>query len=261
LPPGAVHAQARAAALEALERDPTLAEAHIALARIKHLFEWDWKGAEASFRRGTELNPSATHALLIYVNYLTSMGRFEEAVAIGRRTVERDPVSADAYGYLGWALEYLGRDAEALEQYQKSLELAPDALGPHLLLAEFHLKRGKLDEAYRHAAKGESLLGAAGSPTWMGLIGFVYARANRRADALRILNELRTRAEVGYVPPNVFAGAHIGLDQKEKALEFLEQAYEKRDVTLVWLKVRWVYDSLRDDPRFQDILRRMDFPK
>jgi serine/threonine-protein kinase len=260
LPPDAVHAKARAAALEALERDSSLAEAHIALARIKHLFEWDWAGAEAAFRRGIGLNPTATHALIIYGNYLISMGRFEESVAIGRRTLERDPLSPGAYLHLGWALQHLERDVEAGEQYQKGLELAPDDFGLHLVLAESSLKRGRLDEAFTHAHRAERLLGAGGSPTWMGLLGYVYARANRRADALRILDELTTRAKREYVPPNVLAGVHIGLDEKGKALEILEQAFEKRDVTMVWLKARRIYDSVRDDPRFQDLLRRMNFP-
>jgi serine/threonine protein kinase/tetratricopeptide (TPR) repeat protein len=260
LPPAAVHAEARSAALEALERDSTLAEAHIALARIKHLFEWDWAGAEASFRRGIELNPSSTHALIIYENYLISMGRFEESVTIGTRTLERDPLSTGTYLHVGWALEYLGRDTEAMEQYQKGLELAPEDFGLNLVLAEFCVHRGRLDEASRLTERAENLLGAGGSPTWLALLGYIYARANRRIDAVRILNELETRAKGGYVPPNARAGVHIGLDQREKALELLEQAYAKRDVTMVWLKVRRVYDSLRNEPRFQDLLRRMNFP-
>jgi len=116
---------------------------------------------------------------LIYVNYLTSMGRFEESVAIARRTVERDPLSPDAYESLGFALEYLGRDAEALEHYKKALELGPDMFRAHLLLAEFYLKRGRFDEASRLAERAESVLGGEGSPTWVGHLGFIFARANR----------------------------------------------------------------------------------
>jgi hypothetical protein len=147
-----------------------------------------------------------------------------------------------------------------MEQYQKGLELAPEDFGLNLVLAEFCVHRGRLDEASRLTERAENLLGAGGSPTWLALLGYIYARANRRIDAVRILNELETRAKGGYVPPNARAGVHIGLDQREKALELLEQAYAKRDVTMVWLKVRRVYDSLRNEPRFQDLLRRMNFP-
>jgi tetratricopeptide (TPR) repeat protein len=95
-PPSAVSTQARTAALIALERDPTLAEAHIALARIKQLFEWDWPAAEAEFRRGIELNPKAMYALMAHANYEVSVGRFELSASIGRRARELDPVYADA---------------------------------------------------------------------------------------------------------------------------------------------------------------------
>jgi TolB-like protein/Tfp pilus assembly protein PilF len=260
LPPGAVHAQARAAAQQALERDSTLAEGHIAIARIKQLFEWDWAGAEAAYRKGIALNPGSSHALLTYGNYLMSMGRFEEAAAINRRAVELDPLSPHGYNELGWALDHLWRDAEALDQYKKALDLAPDLPNVHLVLAEFQIDRGRFDDAARHARVADSLLGGAGSPAWMARLGYIHARTNRRADALRILNELRTRSEREYVPPSALASVHIGLGQNEEALELLELAYERRDVVLVWLKVRRYFDPLRDDPRFQELLRRMNFP-
>ncbi len=261
LPPGAVHAQARAAALEALERDSTLAEAHIALARIKQLFEWDWAGAEAAYQRGIALNPTATHALTIYANYLMSMARLEEAEAIGRRIVEHDPLSPYAYMHLGWAHDHVWRDAKALEEYQKALELAPDLAELQLAVAEFHLDRGRLNEASRHAMRADHLLAGAGSPTWIGRLGYIHARLDHRAHALRILDELRTRAEREYVPPVALAVIYIGLDQKEEALELLEQAYAKRDVLLVWLKVRRHFDPLRDHPRFQRLIKRMNYPE
>jgi TolB-like protein len=260
LAPGVVRSQARTAALEALELDSTLGGAHIALGRIKQLFEWDWPGAEAAFQRGMQLSPSDTRSRIIYANYLISMGRFEEAVAIGRQAVELDPFSQPAHRHLGWALDRLGRDAEALEQYQKALELAPNLVWPRFRLVEFHLRRGRLDEASRHVERAESLLGAALSPTSMVHFGYYYARLNRRADALRILDELEERAEREHVTPGALALVYLGLDQKEKVLELLEQDYEARNVALVWLKARWLYDPLRDDPRFQDLLRRMNFP-
>jgi eukaryotic-like serine/threonine-protein kinase len=261
LPPGAVYSEARAAALEAIERDSTLAEAHIALGRVKQLFEWDWAGADAEFRRGIALNPTATYAQAIFANYLMSMGRFEEAVAFSRQAVERDPLLAGPHSGLGWALERLERDGEALEHLQRALELAPDQAAPRLRLAEFYLRRGRLDEAYRYAAQAESDLGAVLSPTWLSLFGFVYGKANHKADALRVLNVIEARAEKEYVPPNAFAGLYLGLDQKEKALDFLERGYETRDVTSVWHKMRWIWDPLRDEPRFQRILELMNFPE
>jgi len=259
LPPEAVYQQAKAAALAALERDSTLAEAHIALARVKQLFEWDWSGAEAEFQRGIALNPNATYAWLTYANYLMSMGRFERVVTITRQVLERDPLSAFAYIHLGWALEHLGRDGEALEQYRTLLALAPD-WHAYLRFAEYHVMRGELDEALRNAVKAESLLGPTGPPAWLAQIAYTYAKTNRRADALRILGALRVRAAREYVPPVVPAFIYVGLGEKQKSLDFLEQAYERRDILLVWLKVRKHLDPLRDEPRFQDLMRRMNFP-
>jgi serine/threonine protein kinase/Tfp pilus assembly protein PilF len=201
LPPAAVHEQAKAAALAALERDSTLAEAHIALARIKQLFEWDWQGAEAEYQRGIELNPRASYALVIYANYLMSVGRFEQAAAIGRRAVELDPLVGDAYFQVAWALDHLRRDAEALKEYEKGLELAPDEPGYLLELAQFHGERGRFEEASRYAEKAESFLGAKAPAAWLGRLGYDYGIANRPADARRILNQLMTRAEQEYIPP------------------------------------------------------------
>ena len=259
LPPEAVYQQAKAAALAALARDSTLAEAHIALARVKQLFEWDWTGAEAEFQRGIALNPNATYAWLTYANYLMSMGRFEQVVTITRRVLERDPLSVFAYIHLGWALEHLGRDGEALEQYRTVLALAPD-WHAYLSLAEYHVMRGEFDEALRNAVKAESLLGPTGPPAWLGRVAYTYAKTDRRADAQRILRAMLERAAREYVPPVDPAFICVGLGENQRALDFLEQAYERRDVQLIWLKIRKQYDPLRDEPRFQDLMRRMNFP-
>jgi len=260
LPPDSVYHPAKAAALAALARDSTLAEAHIALARVKQLFEWDWSGAEAEYQRGIALNPNATYAWLTYANYLMSMGRFEQVVTISRHALDRDPLSPIAYNHLGWALDHLGRDAEALEQYRLALALAPEWHNLYLRLAEYYVMRGKFDEAARNAAKAESLLGAAGPPAWLAQVGYTYARAHRRTDARRILNAMNVRATREYVPPVFFAFVYLGLGENQKALDFLERAYERHDVLLVWLKVRRHLDPLRDEPRFRDLMRRMNFP-
>lgn len=259
-PPGAVHAAARAAALAALERDSTLAEAHIALARIKQLFEWDWPSAEAEYRRGIELNPRTAYALGLYHNYLMSVGRFEEAAEIGRRIIELDPVAWDGYFHLGWALDHLRRDTEAVVAYEKGLELSPDNPTFLLEMAQFHGERGRLEEAARYAERAESLLGTTGPPAWLGRLGYDYAIANRVSDARRILNQLLNRGEHEYVPPTCPAVIHSALGETDRALDLLEQAYEMRDVIMVWIKTRHQFDPLRATPRFQVLLRRMNFP-
>jgi eukaryotic-like serine/threonine-protein kinase len=257
-PPSAVSAQARTAALIALERDPTLAEAHIALARIKQLFEWDWPGAEAEFRRGIGLNPKAMYALMAHANYEVSVGRFELSAAIGRRARELDPVYADAYFTVGLALHHMGRNSEALKEFDKAIELAPNDLSPVLELAQIYAEIGRHDEAADHAERVERALAGGGPPAWLARLATAYAIANRPADARRILDQLAKRD--GYVPPTCPAVILAALGETEAALDLLEDAYEKRDVIMAWMKVRHHFDPLRGEPRFKDLLRRMNFP-
>jgi TolB-like protein/Flp pilus assembly protein TadD len=252
-------ARARQAALKALELDDTLAEAHLALGGLKY-YEWDWAGADDSLVRGLELDPSAGFARLLYANFLTAMGRFDESIAHGRRAVEIDPLSPAAYNELGHSLEFVGRDEEALQQYEKGLELIPAFGQSHALLGMFYSKQGELQEAIEHLEKAEGSLPSTRPPPLLGLLGHAYAQAGRQGNALRILEELKSRAGTEYVPSSALAVVYLGLGQEEKSLDLLECAHEERDPSLVFLKVGREYDPLRSHPRFQALLRLMDFP-
>ncbi len=118
-----------------------------------------------------------------------------------------------------------------------------------------------IEEALAQARKQESLLGGTMPPSYMGWLGYLYGMAGQRNEALKILNELKKRAEKEYVPASALASIYLGLGETEKALQYLEEAYQQRDVSLVWLKVDWRYDPLRSNPRFQSLLRRMNFPE
>lgn len=260
LPPRAVYADARAAALAAVESDPSLAEARIALARIKQLFDWDWSGGEVEYRRGLELNPKALRALGHYANYLLSVGRFEEAVTIGAKEIALDPVAAAGYFRVGWAMYHLGHEAEAFDQFEKVMELAPNDPNTLLELAQMNGEQGRTKDASSYAERAESILGTSPLPAWLGRLGTAYALADRVVDARRILDDLYARARREYVPPAAMAIICAALGETQTAVDLLEQAYEKRDVTMVWLKVRHHFDPLRGDPRFQQLLQRMNFP-
>lgn len=258
--PGVVRAQARAAAVRALALDSTLAEAHIALGRIMHLFEWDWAGAEAEFRRGIALNPRATYPRVVYANYLISMGRPAEALTIATEAAERDPLSPQAAIHVEFALHYLGRYSDAAVEAGRAVELAPDQADPVLGFAENDLKLGRLADAARHAAKADSLLGTSGSTTWMCRLGYIYGRVGQRSDALRVLAQVQAREGKAYVPPFALAAISVGLDRRKEALDLLERAFRERDVRLAWLKVHEYFEPLRHEARYQALLRRMDFP-
>ena len=259
--PKTVREKAKQNALKALELDDALGDAYIVLGRIKQLHEWDWTGADRSFKKGMELNPGFTFGRILYANYLTAMGRFEESIEVGKRTVEIDPLSPVAYNELGWALLHAGRYDEGLEQYQKGLELVPNFPQSHGLLGGFYMRRGMTEEALEQARKVESLLGGTLPPSYMGGLGYFYGMVGQRSKALNILNQLKKRAEKEYVPASALAKIYLGLGNTEQALQLLEQAYADHDVNLVLLKVSWKYDPLRSNPRFQDLMRRMNFPE
>ena len=193
-----------------------------------------------------------------YANYLTAMGRFDESIEIGKQAVAIDPLSPVAYNELGWALRNAGRDEAALEQYRKGLELNPDFPQSHWALSDLYLKKGMYNEAAAESQKHMSLVSQ--NDDSLAFVGYTFGRTGRRAEALAILNEWKKRAKNQEVSAASLAVIYIGLGQREPALDLLERAYQGRDVRLVWLKVASYYDPLRGDPRFQDLLRRMNFP-
>ena len=253
----------RAAALKALELDSRQAEAHVALGRVKQLVDWDWTGADAAFRRGIDLNPSSTPALLVYHNYLITMGRFDEAVAISRVMMDRDPLAPYSHNSLAFALLHLGHYADALEHNRRALELEPDNGDFRVLRGELYVQMGRFDEALTSAEGTEPFVtNSPGGPD-MGAefrLGYIYAKAGRRDNALRILDRMTTRAQADSTSPVQLAVMHLALDHKQEALALLEQGYEQRDPRAVFLKGYYMVDPLRDDPRFQRLLEQMNFP-
>ncbi len=250
---------AKKAAEQALSLDPAVAEAHLALGRIRAVFDWDWAGADRAFKQGMTLNPSDTAARIEYANFLTFMGRFEESIEIGRQTLELDPLSPTAYNELGWALWFAGSDDEALELYREGLEIDPDFPHSHLILSAFYEKTGDFDRALAHLAHADRVQQTP-SP-YMGFIGRIYALAGRQTEARSILSQLMERRAREFVPANALAYIYLGLGEYEEALRWLQMAYEEHNVVLIMLKEHWAYDPLRSDPRFKAILDRMDFPE
>ena len=247
------------AAERALALDPTLAEAYLALGQIRWLNYWDWAGAERAFKQGMALNPGDTNGRLKYANFLTAMGRNEEAIEIGRRTLEVDPLSPMAYNELAFNLWFAAHDDEALELIREALELDPEFPQSHWLLSEIYVKRGEFDNALAHLTRIERVLQPL-PPSYAGRIGHSYGLAGRQTEARALLAQLMERRAQEYVPASALADIYIGLGEHDEALRWLEVAYEERNIFLVWLKEWETYDSLRSDPRFQDILDRMDFP-
>lgn len=261
LPPQAVHADALAAATRAVALDSTLAEGYVALGRIRHLFEWDWAAADTAFRRGIELNPTTSYALRVYGSYLMAMARFDEAVAIFRRLIARDPLSQSAHDWLAWALDHAGHPEEARETFLASLELPDQGWTTEVLLAEHHLRHGEPDAARRYLLGMVEDLDATSSPSAISLAAHLLGRMGHRAEALSLLGELQLMSRRQWVYPTMLAAVHIGVGHTEEALALIESAVAERDVMCVWFRTWWIFDPLRDEPRFQAVMERMDFPE
>jgi len=252
--PKSVFPLARMAAEKAIQLDPDFAEAHFARGMI-HWNDWQWEAAEREFRTGRRLNPSDSIGLIAYVNFLSSRGRTEEAIEIGRLAVELDPVSPGAYNELAWALFFDGRNDDALDVYQKALQLDPDFIQTHILLAQFYWKLGEEEKALPHLEKWtedfESL--PAGD---FGYIGAHYAEVGRTDETRELLALLHKRRETQYLPASAFALLYLGLKDYDEAILWFEAAHRERDMLLVWCTYP---EEIRDDPRIQAIISDMAY--
>jgi tetratricopeptide (TPR) repeat protein len=249
--PREASAQARTAVEKALELDETLAQAHVQLANLKS-FEWDWPGAEREYKRAIELNSNLALAHLTYANYLMYMERHTEALAEIKRAQELDPLGGGRRREV-IALRVAHRYDEAIEESRQIIELEPDSPSAHGQLAITYAEKGMYAEALGAAQKATSL-GWKGTQPQIYL-GYIFAKAGQRGETLAILNKLKTTKD--YVSPAELAILYAGLGDKEEALALLHRAYEEHDLQLKDLRIGLGYDSLRSDPRFQDLLRRV----
>ena len=250
--------EAKVAALKALELDRTLAEAHVSLGHIKLWLDWDWPAAELEFKQGIALNPNSALAHNQYAMYLAAMGRLGDAIAEVTRAQELDALSPIVNTDLGWYLLYSGRDSEAVEQFRKTLELDTNYLSARLGLGASYAQQQRYEEAIEELTKAVSL--SEGSPVPMGHLGFAYGLKGANAETKKILSALSTLANRQYVSSSTVALVYTGLGDKAHALDWLEQAYQEHDFSMVFLDVAPWFKSLRSEARFQQLLRRMQLP-
>ena len=243
--------KAEDAAHKALELDESLAEAHLALSGVK-LIAWDWAAAEREVERAVELNPNLAAARRRHAFYLNIMGRHDEAVAEGRRARELDPLSLNIY----WLLMARQYD-QALEAAKKALEMNSNNASVHVQLGHAHGMKEQYPEAV--AAYQEGIKLGDDSPDTQIALGIAYAKGGEREKAWVILRRLEARRE--YVSPGTLADLYVALGERERALASLERAYAEHDNQLQFLAVNPQFDPLRDDPRFQDLVRRVGLPQ
>ncbi|HYE66588.1 MAG TPA: winged helix-turn-helix domain-containing protein, partial [Pyrinomonadaceae bacterium] len=253
LDPKEANAKAKAAAQKALELDETLPEAHVALAIVKQ-HEWDWAGAEREYTRAIELNPNLVEAHTSYSSYLSLMGRHTEALAEIKRAQELDPLRVSLRGFEAFRLFLARRYDEAIE-LRRSVEVET-GMG-YTGLGFMYEAKGMYAEAVNEFQKAISIYGE--TTGILCYLGSALALSGRREEAQAILDKLKRTKE--YVSPTELATVYISLGDKERGLAMLEKAYAAHDLQLQTLKVDWHFDSLRSDPRFQDLMRRVGLPQ
>ncbi|MGQ0812879.1 MAG: tetratricopeptide repeat protein [Gemmatimonadota bacterium] len=249
---------AKQAAAKALALNPSLGQAHVALAMISMAFDRDWRAAERAFRRGIELDPRYSTGHTLYGYYLNITGRQEEAIAEARRGVELEPLSLIINAALGWKLHFARRYDEAAAQYHKTLELDPNFPVVHTWLGLTLVQQGKPDEAIAEFQRGVALAGGRLPQWWaQGGLGYAYAKSGRPAEARRILEQFEHESRRRYVSPDLMAIIYFGLDDRERAFQWLERAVEERSNWPLYLRVDPMFDTVRNDPRFQRLLKKM----
>jgi TolB-like protein/DNA-binding winged helix-turn-helix (wHTH) protein/Flp pilus assembly protein TadD len=248
---------ARKAALEAVRLNGSLSEAQSAAGEVDFWLEWNWDRAAQRFRRAIQLNASNATAHSRYGQVLSNSGRPNEAVEEIGIARKLDPLSPITNTLTGQFLFYAGRYDEARDALQKGFAIDPDFWVAHLTMGQIHERGGRSAAAIEEFDKAYEFSG--GNTLALALKGYVLARSGKHSDAQRIVSDLIQTGQSRFVPPSNVALVYAGLGNRESALEWLDKAYEARDVHLVFLTVDPMWNDLRSQPRFKELLRRCRF--
>jgi serine/threonine protein kinase/tetratricopeptide (TPR) repeat protein len=260
MPPQEAYRHASEAVHKALELDPTLGEAYSTLGYLDWQYGWDWQAAERELRHSVELSPNYVEGHLSLIWYLAWSGRSNEALAEVQKILRLDPTFPFTFLQQS-GIAYHQRDYKGLvEAAEKSVVTEPGAWFNHYYVAVGYEGLGHPEQAVSEYQRAVDL-SQRDSDTMAGL-AHAYAATGKRAEAEKILSELQRQSKVTYVSPYMIAVIYAGLGQKDKAFEFLEKAYQERSPDIAYfLRADLRLDTLRPDPRFQDLLRRVAFPQ
>jgi TolB-like protein/Flp pilus assembly protein TadD len=258
--------KAKAAAQKAVDIDPTLAEGYTSRAFVKLAFDWDWYGAEADFQKALELNPRYPTAHQWYASFLVQMGHFDRARQEIEYAQQLDPLSPIISSNAGFYSYFQHRYDEAIQQYQKTLEIDPQFWVAHHYLGLAYAKKGMHREAIEEL---RLLLGSPGSgplregsveedPEVAASLGYVYANAGQAEPAQAILERLKKLAQQRYVSPLYMAIIATGLKNNDTAIEYLSSAFNNRHPGLVLIRVDPLFDDLRSDERFKELVKKFE---
>jgi TolB-like protein/Tfp pilus assembly protein PilF len=250
--------KAKTAAVMGLEIDRALAEAHVSLGYISFTYDGDWPAAGKHFEQALTLNPAYTRGHTFYTFYLSSSGRSEEALEVAKGALDLDPASAAVSHSLAVQL-YLARKFDrAIEQAHDTLEMDANFAISYAVLGEVYLSKGMYREGLS-ALEKYSALSRSGAAS-LALLGYAHARLGEPKESLQVIEALKAASKQSFVPTLFVALVYAGLEDKDQAFTWLEKAYEERFSRLAYLKVEALWDPLRSDPRFADLLRRVGIP-
>jgi tetratricopeptide (TPR) repeat protein len=247
--------RAQEAAMKALALDSTLAEAHAMVAFLRGQHDWDWAGAEAGYKRAIELNPGSSAAHGWYGMHLGMIGRLDESVAELKRALELDPLSIDVNLNLGRVFYFRRQYEQAIEQLQKTRDMDPNFSLARLYLGLAYEQEGIYEEAIAEFRR----LATTDFPDTRLFLAHALALSGKRAQALKALDETEF-AKAGKVRPWSMAALYTALGDKDQAFAWLQKACDERFIILASVKVDPVFDPLRSDPRFRNLLGRLGLP-
>jgi TolB-like protein/DNA-binding winged helix-turn-helix (wHTH) protein len=248
------------AAMKALAIDETLGEAHTSLGRVLWQYEFDWQGAERELKRGLDLDPGSAFAHRIYGYYLASKGQHQESVAQSRQARQLDPLSPIINLDVASMLYHAGETDLALAQCRKTREMFPDFAETYHTLGMALAQKGEYAEAIAELNQALPISGRF-TGYFISVLGYNYALLGKRSDALRKLDELKELSRQKRAPSFWIAVIYTGLGDKDRAFEWLERAYDERFGLLVYIKDWSLFESLRSDPRFSNLVRRIGIPQ
>lgn len=247
-------ARARGNAEKALGLDDSLAEAHLAMALILRMYDWDSKGAEKEYDRAIQLNPSFAQAYTSRAILMMSMERCEDAIAGAKRALELDPLSALTAKYAGASFLYCGRYDDAIQEYTRALAIEPEDPLSHNNLGLAYIQNGMVERGIEEMEKANEQSNQGSTD-----LAYAYAKAGRLDDLKKLLKDLLQEVGKNHDLAISVASAYANLGDRDHSIEWLEQAYKERIASLVYVSNNFAFDNLREDPRFQELLKRIRF--
>jgi serine/threonine-protein kinase len=257
-PPKEAMPMAREAATMALKLDDTLAEAHTSLAAVSLLYDWNWSAAEREFKRAIALNQNYPTAHQWYAQYLTTMGQHDAALAEIRQALELDPRSLILSRDVGWHYYYARLYDQAIDQARNTLDLDQKFILAHTLTGRAYVKKRMFEAAIEELQKAVAISPGGNN---RALLGYAYAAGNRKSEAQQILDALQGLSKEQYISPVYIAAICGEMGDREQAFTWLEKAYADRSGTLILLNVNPMMDSLRADPKFRNLVQRLNLPQ